>query len=285
MATYYINADSGNDSTGSGTAVAPWKTLSKANTSATNGDTIIFQAAVAHYTWATITLNTGMTLTGPTPTAAGFGAILDGAATVVAFAFQQGTFNNLRFTNVAQSTASALFNSVAGYTSIFNFCQFDNMSYFVAVAGTATMFYSSGIAGFAFNFCSFYNISVNAVSTGSNTGPFRGNNGIFTVTMTGCSWYFQSGHGMSCFDWSGAFAYTMVNCIFQNAGTAFTTWIHFSGPATVPTYSCFKNLSGLSGLTLTGTGTITSDPLFVNPVSGNLNLQPTSPCIGAGTMI
>ena len=51
MAIYYINSVSGNDTTGTGAAGAPWLTMSKAHTSSATGDTIILQPASAVYTF------------------------------------------------------------------------------------------------------------------------------------------------------------------------------------------------------------------------------------------
>ena len=43
MATYYINADTGDDTTGDGSSALPWATLSKGITGSASGDTIFAQ--------------------------------------------------------------------------------------------------------------------------------------------------------------------------------------------------------------------------------------------------
>ena len=49
MATYYINADTGNDTTGDGSQGNPWLTIGKAHSIAAIGDTIILQDSIARY--------------------------------------------------------------------------------------------------------------------------------------------------------------------------------------------------------------------------------------------
>ena len=52
MATYYLNTDMGNDSTGTGTSALPWATISKGISGSTTTDTIMLQKSTAHYLWA-----------------------------------------------------------------------------------------------------------------------------------------------------------------------------------------------------------------------------------------
>ena len=66
MATYYISP-SGNDTTGTGTSALPWLTISKAHTSAANGDTIILKTSTTTYDFSGLAsgsvLSTTKTLT------------------------------------------------------------------------------------------------------------------------------------------------------------------------------------------------------------------------------
>jgi len=61
MATWYCDYTNGDDTTGSGTSGAPWKTLQKTVNSATGGDTINIANTSAQVLAAAITWNTGWT--------------------------------------------------------------------------------------------------------------------------------------------------------------------------------------------------------------------------------
>lgn len=74
--TYFLSADTGNDSTGNGSQANPWLTIGKAHTEATSGDTIILLDSTNEYTWANQTFTKDLTLRGQQPDASG--AILDG---------------------------------------------------------------------------------------------------------------------------------------------------------------------------------------------------------------
>ena len=99
---YYINADTGNDTTGAGTAVSPWATLAKAYASSAVGDTIHFQSSTAHYALVTATM-ASRTLIGVSAKT----CVLDGGGASAVQWLLSGTFSvsNLRFTNVAPYTA------------------------------------------------------------------------------------------------------------------------------------------------------------------------------------
>jgi hypothetical protein len=72
---------------------------------------------------------------------------------------------------------------------------------------------------------------------------------------------------------------TCKNSIFVNAtGISFPAYTSGNG---ITSYSCFYSFS----TTPTGTGNITSDPLFVDPSNSNFNLRATSPCIATGTLV
>ena len=64
MATYYLNADTGNNTTGTGTSALPWLTIAKAVTSSTTGDTIYCQNSTATYSWVLQDFVSGRTVTG-----------------------------------------------------------------------------------------------------------------------------------------------------------------------------------------------------------------------------
>ena len=71
MATYYINADTGNDSTGDGSIGSPWLLLSYAHGQATTGDTIICQDSAASYTFVNQSFTKNLTIQGEQNDASG----------------------------------------------------------------------------------------------------------------------------------------------------------------------------------------------------------------------
>jgi hypothetical protein len=76
---------------------------------------------------------------------------------------------------------------------------------------------------------------------------------------------------------------TLKNVIIANATGETITWVNAASGTITPTatYCDFYNITDNP----TGTGVITSDPLFVDPSNGIFNLRPTSPCIDTGTLV
>ena len=76
---------------------------------------------------------------------------------------------------------------------------------------------------------------------------------------------------------------SIKNTIIKNDGTTFSL---FRGGASISDftteYSCYFNVDETS-FTITGTGLVKADPLFVDQANGNFDLRPSSPCIAAGT--
>lgn len=64
MATRYANADTGNDTTGTGTSGAPYATLDKAITVSSDNDTVILQQATTDYVFQNDTIPAGLTIQG-----------------------------------------------------------------------------------------------------------------------------------------------------------------------------------------------------------------------------
>jgi len=102
-----------------------------------------------------------------------------------------------------------------------------------------------------------------------NYGPslFTGvisNNIVYNSTVTAVLYH----DGL----WEGSSVYFYSNIFLNNTG-------NISFPASVWDYNCFYN----SGSVPTpGIGNINADPLFVNVVNGNFQLQSSSPCINTG---
>ena len=65
MTTWWLDAGAGgNDSTGNGSFATPWKTVSKAHTSAVSGDTVVFKSSATAYTWASLAFTKSLTFQG-----------------------------------------------------------------------------------------------------------------------------------------------------------------------------------------------------------------------------
>jgi hypothetical protein len=90
----------------------------------------------------------------------------------------------------------------------------------------------------------------------------------------------QSGSGFINVNFKNSIIYNSTGSVFDlvlntNNILSFTT-----------TYSDYFNISDPNSPTIiSGTGVITSDPLFIDPANNNYNLSPSSPCIDAGTLI
>lgn len=276
MATYYLNADTGNDSTGAGTSVSPWLTIAKAYSASTAGDTIVLQKATAHYTWATATMATRV-LQGATgiPT----DAVIDGSAAAVQWKIT-GTWNisGVRFTNMVSGGSSPFQDNGAASTWTFSNCIFDT---FTLSNQCFTMSTSSNSA--SWTTCLFYNM-VPAVGGGLyfiyTTGSFHE-----TWNLTNCTFHFPSGFGTGGgVMLSGTSStFSMVNCIAYNGGTSIA--FQGQGPTYSATYSCFYGFTAGNGLSF-GTGCLAAtDPKFVDPTNAVFNLQPTSPCIDSGLLL
>ncbi len=158
-------------------------------------------------------------------------------------------------------------------------CSFSNNISSAWWTGSGGAIYSS-YSDLTISYSVFYN-NIAAGSEGSGEGGgitaymsdiYLINNTFFSNTAGG--FYNGYGGGMYC-DNSDI---SVINSIFwQNfriSGTIDN--IHNEESQIYTEYCDFENGG------FTGTGNIDSDPLFVNPDDGNLNLQSNSPCIDAG---
>jgi hypothetical protein len=76
---------------------------------------------------------------------------------------------------------------------------------------------------------------------------------------------------------------TFTNTIIK-AEVSTPGYLYEHSSYTPPTFNicCIHNFTSATN----GFGaSITSDPLLIDPINGNLKLQPSSPCIGTGTII
>lgn len=92
--TYYINAATGNDATGTGTLGAPWATLNKATTTITTAGNLIYAQAGTYIETTTCNFSPGVSLTGDGATTIIKSTITAANTPILAFQSAEGTNGN-----------------------------------------------------------------------------------------------------------------------------------------------------------------------------------------------
>ena len=291
MSTYYINADSGSDSTGTGTSVNPWLTITKAVTGSTAGDTIILQAASNYYTFPYY-LWSGGGSGARTFTASVSGTVKVGGGSYDAYwtlAAGNHIFNNIDFcdfTSTNTNTTTALFNFYPGVgTATFNNCRFYNLNSVILYMGGIFGLTGGSGSSFILNRCTIYNVCHTQGFTLFTTSSSH----TLNVTMYNCVVSILSTEQMSTALFrlnysssSGTINFTAKNNIFKLGGSALAFKVGGTFNATT-SYNCYNG--SWTSLPTLGTGDITTDPLFLDETNRNFTLRPTSPCINTGTLI
>lgn len=292
MATYYIAPAThpttpGNDTTGNGSSVTPWATISKAHTSAASGDTIICKDGT--YTWTVQTFSKNLTVRAENNGL----AIFDGAAatgiywlfdsnfTITGLTFQNATVNTGQYSGFSSSRTVA-----SNLTINLNNCTFRSSvivgnNNFLGLIGSAD---TAAFSGFVWNIntCLFDNVDGPAGNYGlfckrSHAESFNVINSVIYLNSSGLNYICCSGFGF-------ALTISFVNTIVKNdTGGTVTLGVVFNGGtiSSSASTSCFHTITSSPS----GTGVITSDPLFVDAASGVFDLRPTSPCLGTGTLV
>lgn len=287
MATLYINADTGNDTTGSGTSGSPWKTISKAHTSASSGDTIICQASTATYTFATQVFSKNLSIYGVNTDASG--VVFDAAGSAVRWHTSATPTVSLdikyiTFQNATKPGDGTYQNIISSHLITVSNCIFKDIIHPVSSGSTA----SGGIVGAEYKSgaqtnavliqnCLFYGltggsptISVSLHSSDSGTHYWYNN----TIYADGS---YTTGNIFSHAGLSSVDMRIKNNIIYSTSSVA------FNSAAGAPTFS-YNSTYNLTGVP-SGTGNITSDPLFVDGPNANFNLRPASPCIDTGVLL
>ena len=277
MATYYINADTGDDTTGDGSSATPWLTLYKGYLACDNGggDTLYMQNSTAPFPW-------GM------PNYSGKGITYEGES-IDGVIIEMGATGNYRI--------------VTGKTCIVRKVTFDFTS-----AG-ATLFYTTGTCIFLVENCKIIGGTKKfAAPYGPSTGSATIRNCEFICNLektipgidfagagldpfcfiTGCTFVTRiSTTSQWFYGYQSASKTSVKNCIFINEGAGNVSV--FSHPASQPADLVFQNNCGYNMYNWSNipnkTNCIEADPLFVSTATDNFALRPTSPCIGTGVAI
>ncbi len=287
MATYYINADTGNDTTGDGSSSNPWLTILHAYGQASTGDEIYAQNSTNAYAWEAIVFGKNITFIGESAENVVFDATGQSLIQKGIFTYQtQGTYllKNITFTGFTTST------NQDGGIHIFNpstinieNCIFTGNNITAQPAGILVFRNTSENSVVNITSCLFYDNNGNGVNSmignAESTAP--------TVNFISSTIYLDGPAGEEMRYLVRGYGGTDINIVFKNSilsneqGTTFNMFNNANLGNHNETYSCFYNISD----SVSGTGVITSDPLFIDAVNNNYNLSPSSPCIDAGTLI
>lgn len=310
MATYYINSDTGNNTTGTGAIGAPWLTMSKAHTSAATGDTIILQRATAVYTFPDLTIGKSLTWK-----AASIGdAIVDGTAGAASWTLgvYSLTLENLIFQNVTTSAPAMFYAATtASRTILFKNCKFKNIILNVSNNNAAVYCNLSPSSQVTidvdFIACAFENIRTpysaidSQIATITNNSSPNGSSIDFR--MVNCGVYmpaatYQLKNVVQLIYPSSGDIFTMDNVILDNMSGATVNFARYYG-SSASTYQrisncAFQNITdpptvfttNLYNASTNPTGTnYTSGLLYADVANGDYKLQPDSVGVFQGRLI
>lgn len=263
MATYYLNADTGNDTTGDGSSTLPWLTISHAVDNSASGDTIFLQSSTNDYAHVAKACN-GQHLLGENR-------------------------ENVKISNGGASTGGLnLLGSVENIT-FYNYTLSNHYQYMLANITTVKN-------------CTFrdliYSGGVNAVIYGGSIITVSGC--IFDMPNTLSVWFAVNAYfhfynnifiqpgGYS--DWITGNATTIYiyikNNIFKfiNADHGLRRGVLTIGELQMGN-NCYASAYDFGATYLYPSDLVNVDPLFVDEANGNYQLRPNSPCIDAGTIL
>lgn len=304
MATYYIST-TGNDTTGDGSLANPWATISKAITTASSGDTIKLIGHISNVfalpqLWIDKTLSFSAVDGQPIPVLDGGGTDAGGYPRI-AVGWNTGavvSFSDIVIQNVVKASGNFGVISAGAYNSVastlrFTRCRFNNIQH---VGYENALFDSTGYSPpyghhtLTFDSCAIWDIR----NPGTDAYIFKVHNAQKPIVVNNCLIYLSStvaaNRGICGWAGGGLYVPRFKNCIIINVGSV----PYFSSCQGAPdwTYSSNNCVFGFnvnytdnglnSDLTLANT---TSDPLLVDPATGNFNLRPGTPVEGKGVML
>ena len=160
MATYYINADTGNDTTGDGSASNPWLTISHAKDNVVDNDTIICQDATATYLFERLTIGNTVTIQGQS-----INGVVFSTASDILEGWTMSTSKTLTLKTITFSDCTV--NTTQSYSCLFlgdmvvEQCVFTRLNVITGGLYWASSIFNkvfSGYNTYVFNGCLFYDI-------------------------------------------------------------------------------------------------------------------------------
>jgi hypothetical protein len=262
MATYYINADTGNDTTGDGSQGNPWLTLSKTVSSTVSGDTIFVQNATNTYTITSNMNLSGRDIIGESTS----GAVLTSNGNSINSGLVANSVTNLKFYNIACPNS---YNAVLR-ANTYN-CMFDT----ITGPGSYRMIW---YGAFRVERCVIYNCTIANLFFVSNGNDLYFYNNVVHLNIANMDDFITNPSPTQTVNlyWkNNIFLLDGRNPDIRRGTVAFGI-TEFNN-------NCIYD--GVINGAPNGLNNITSDPLFIDPDNNNYNLSPSSPCIDAGTLI
>lgn len=262
MATYYINADTGDDTTGDGSQGNPWQTLVKTISSTVSGDTIFVQNATNTYTITTNMNLSGRDIIGESTS----GAVLTSNGTSIDGGLRANSVTNLKFYNIACPNNYDAVLRAATYN-----CVFDN----ITGPGSHRMIW---YGAYRVESCLIYNCTIGNLFYVNNGNNVHFYNNVVHKDVSGMGDLLTNpSHGQI------VNVYWKNNIFLLEAGNVDMK----RSTITIGTSEFDNNCiyGGVINGAPSGLNNITSDPLFIDAANRNYNLSPSSPCIDAGTLI
>lgn len=303
MATIYLSP-TGDDTTGDGTSGTPYKTLFKCISVASNGDTIYHKAGTYTNLGTKTTITKSLTITGASGVVidvSAYPADYNGATFVhsVDVTWSGLTIDKYTYGSDTSYATDALFErSVDDVNLTLNNMIISNSKHKARAGYDRGGLISTGLGAspkyggsITLNRCLFYNIEQYGVANPTASGYMINSVGSAakptTFNVINCTFHFRApttGNSASNGIWHYC-VYNTVNwknnIIYNETGGTFNWANYVSSTTTNYNYNDSYLLTG----TPSGTGNITSDPLFIDLTNRNFHLRPSSPCVGTGQVI